>query len=129
MAGSITITERIVGSVKEIKAEWTSDASSPSTEDASDTTEFTYDGKVIRAVFENTSSPPATAGYDVAVTDENGHDVLHGLGANRYATSPPVNPELVDESDGLGSVAGQKLTVSITNAGPGATGTVILHIR
>src|SRR3990167_1003625 len=38
------------------------------------------------ALETNPGSPAPTANYDITITDEDGLDVLHGVGANRHTT-------------------------------------------
>lgn len=80
MAGTVTITETIHGSVKKAVFAWTS-----ATGGAADgTTSAVFDGKLI-----GLTTIPAGGGsapddnYDVVISDVEGHDLLLGAGLNR----------------------------------------------
>ncbi len=121
MAGTVTVAERTHTSVKKITWAWTSTAGGA----ADLITTGAYDGKIERLV-----TVPAAAGsaptddYDITVTDGDSVDVLHGAGANRDT----ANTEQVLASS-LGIVAGDKLTLNVTNAGNAKSGTVHLYLR
>ena len=118
----MTFSETRHGSVKKIRASWTSGTVGEGGT-ASATTSFPYDGKIIGL----TTDPGATAptdDYDLVVTDAEGDDVLLGAGANRDT----ANTEHVAGTS-LAGVAGSKLTFSITNAGDAKTGVAILYVR
>jgi len=121
MAGTVTVAERTHTSVKKITWSWTSDASG----NADLVTTKAYDGEVRRLV-----TVPAGGGsaptdlYDVVINDADTVDVLLGSGANRAAAST----QQVNASS-LGIVAGDVLTLQVTNAGNAKSGTVHLYIR
>ncbi|MBI4499456.1 MAG: hypothetical protein HY689_16330 [Chloroflexi bacterium] len=122
MAGTITITEVTYTSVRKVTLEWTSDASGNA--DATTTKAFT--GEVVRAVqLPDSGGTQPTDLYDVTVTDSDGADVLHGLGANlsNAATTQKA------QKDGLGAVAASKLTLNVSNAGSGKGGKAIVYLR
>ena len=126
MAGTATVTERNLGTVRKIVWDWTSDNGSPSTGDATKQTDKYYDGEIIAvAQLPNTGGTQPTNLYDVTITDEEGHDVILGLGANLVNTGPTYKAK----KDGLGAVATSKLTLNVTNAGAAKTGTVIVWLR
>ncbi len=120
MAGTVTITEEAIYSVRKIKFAWVAAGGS-----ADGTTTLPFTGAIERLV-----TVPSTAGtqpddnYDVVVNDEDGNDVLMGAGANRDET----NTEQVLASS-LGVVTNDKLTLAVTNAGATNAGTVYLYIR
>lgn len=121
MAGTVTTTEKVTGSVKKLTFAWTSSAGG-----AADGTSTAYfDGKIV-----GLTTIPGAAGdapddnYDVVVNDADGHDVLLGAGANRATAT---TQHVVTTS--LAGVAGSKLTLGVTNAGNANTGTVVLYIR
>lgn len=121
MAGTVTITEETIGSVKKVKFEWTSSAAGA----ADGTTTKTYNGEIIRLVtVPGTVAAQPTDLYDVAVNDEDTTDILMGAGVNRSN----VNTEQVLASS-LGCVANDKLALAVTNAGNAKSGTVYLYIR
>jgi len=121
MAGSVTFTERVYGSVKLCKMAWTSDASGNVSGNSS---AEVYDGRVIYAATVPDASAAPTDQYDVVVNDDNGLDVCDGALANRSAS----NTEYVNEAD-LGAVAKSKLTPVVSNAGNAKQGTIYLWIR
>jgi hypothetical protein len=123
-AGTVTITEELLGTVKKVKFEWTSgDGAEGGT--AAGTTDNAYSGEVLRLVTVPGVAPNApTDDYDVVVNDEDTTDVLMGAGANRDT----ANTEQVLGSS-LGCVANDKLSLAITNAGDAKKGTVYLYIR
>ena len=119
MAGTVTVTEITVGSVKKITWSWTSDASG----DADALTTTGYSGEIILL----TTDPGATAptdNYDVVINDADGEDVLLGAGANRDT----ANTEHV-QGTSLGAVAGSTLNCVVSNAGNAKDGEAHLYIR
>lgn len=122
MAGSaMTFTEAIHGSVKKIKAAWTSD---DTTGAVSGTTTYPYDGRLIGAITVPSGSAVPSANYDIAVNDADSVDVALGALANRSDT----NTEFVAEAS-MAGVAHSKLTIAITNAGNSKQGILYLLIR
>ena len=121
-AGTMTLTEVGHGSVKKIRAAWTSGTGAEGGT-ASATTTLPYSGRCIALVTDPGSTAP-TDNYDLVVTDVDGDDVLVGAGMNRDT----ANTEVVSEAS-LGGVAGSKLTFSITNAGDAKEGLALLYIR
>lgn len=119
MAGTVTIAEKTHGSIKRVTFSWTSSAGGA----ADGTTTLPFDGKVILLETDPGATAP-TDNYDVTVTDDEGHDVLLGAGANRDT----ADTEYVSEPN-LGVVAHSKLTLAVTNAGNAKQGTVTLWIR
>ena len=115
---AIVFTEETNGSIKSIKAEWTSDGSG----DASGETEHEYSGKCLLFTTDPVDGP--TDNYDVTVLDDNGLDVLAGAGADRDTT----NTEQKVETN-LGAVAGGKLTFVVANAGAAKSGVAYLYLR
>lgn len=122
MAGTVTITEVKHTSVKKIIFDWVSDAAAGN---ASNTTSFPYDGKILALVTIPSGGGTApTDNYDIAITDADSIDVLVAGGQNRDT----ANTELVAEAS-LGAVAGSKLTFAVTNAGNSKQGRAILYLR
>lgn len=121
MAGTVTFTETVHGSVKKLEIAWTSTAGGA----ADGTSEHPYDGRLIAV-----TTVPAAAGdaptdnYDLTLTDSGGADVLLGQGADRDT----ANTEHLLEAN-LGAVAASKLTLNVTNAGATKQGTVLVWLR
>ena len=120
MAGTVTKTEKISGSVKKLIFAWTSSAGGA----ADATSVAAFDGKVIGFTTIPDGGAAPDDNYDVVVTDVDGHDVLVGAGANRDTS----NTEHVDGAN-LAAVAGSLLTLAVTNAGNAKSGTVIVWVR
>lgn len=122
-AGSITFTEVVMGTVKKIKAEWTT---STDTGLVNGDTTYVYSGRFIGLI-----TVPGTVGdkpsdnYTVTVKDSDGVDLLLGAAtANRDDT----NTEFVAEAS-MAGVAMSKLTFGVASAGNSKKGTVYLLIR
>jgi len=117
---AMVITYAGVESVRKVIGTWTGAADGT----ASATTEGDYHGKIVGlTTIPGAGGDAPTDNYDLVVTDEQGHDVLLGAGANRDT----ANTEHV-ASASLASVASSRLTISITNSGNAKKGTVILWI-
>ena len=123
-AGSVTLGEETLGTVKKIKYEWTAGTTSSSGAVSQVTTEY-YNGKILGlATVPGTGSDQPTGSYDIELLDASSVDVLMGGGANRHDT----NTEYV-LSTSLGAVANDQLTISITSAGSANTGIAYVFIR
>src|SRR3990167_331551 len=121
MAGTVTITEIVTGSIKRITFDWTSSAGGA----ADGTTTALYTGDVIYAAFiPGTGANQPSDLYDVTLVDSGAVDVLAGDGAN---LSNAANVYL-DDADGLTSVTASALTLAVTNAGASNTGQVVIFI-
>lgn len=120
MAGTVTVTEETVGSIKKIKFTWTASAGGA----ADGATTGTYNGALQRLVTVPDTGTAPTNLYDITVADEDGTDVLMGAGADRSST----NTEQVLASS-LGVVANDTLTIHVTNAGNAGKGVTYLYIR
>jgi len=121
MAGTVTITEERVGSVKAVRFAWTSSAGGA----ADGTTTYAYNGELLRVVtIPGTGGDQPTNLYDVVLNDADGLDLLFGNGANRSNAAA----EQIAASN-LGAVANDKLTLGVTNAGNTKKGTVVAYIR
>lgn len=84
-----------------------------------------YSGVVFKVVTVPDGGGTApTALYDITITDEDGVDVLCGLGADRSATAT----EYKSSSDGLGACVDSKLTLNVSNAGNAKGGKVFLYL-
>lgn len=123
MAGSAMVfTEVIHGSVKKIKAAWTSDSG---TGGVSGTTPKSYNGKILGlATVPGLSGAQPDDNYNVTAIDSDSLDVLMGGGLTRDET----NTEYV-LSTSLGAVVESQLTVTIDTAGNSKTGVVYIYIR
>jgi hypothetical protein len=120
MAGTVTISEITFPVVKKITFSW----ASSSTGAADGTTTAAFDGKLIDFMTIPSTAAAPTDDYDIVINDADGHDVLFGAGADRDT----ANTEFV-QSTSLGSVAGSKLTLAVTNAGASKAGTAVVWIR
>lgn len=141
MAGSsMTITYedaydfrgRLCG-IRKVIADWTSD---DTTGAVSGTTDKVV-GELIKGVTDPGSAAP-TDNYDIAITDEEGVDVLGSSVsslANRHTTSTQcVYFNLTDGAMtplpiGAYPVVCDKLTIAVTNAGNSKTGQIILYYK
>lgn len=133
MAGSsMTFTyDTGPGPVKRIIADWTSD---DTTGAVSGTTTVKASGFLLRAVTDPGTAAP-TASYDIAITDDEGADVL-GNCFDDLADRHTSNTESVDfflndgtTSNGARPSVCSELTFSVTNAGNSKTGQVILYLE
>lgn len=126
MAGTVTITEQTISSIKKITFTWLSSAGGA----ADGTTTLPYDGVVASAEFvPDAGGTQPDDLYDVVITKPNGVDVLGGYGANltNAATVNTLSTALAG-GVGIGVVGGEKLTLGVTNAGAANGGTVYLYI-
>ncbi len=112
MAGSVSIEHLQVGHVRKIVATCVADAADGS---FPSTVLPAFEGRVLQLVTNPGATAP-TDNYDVVVTNQHGHDVLQGVGANRDTANTEVAPvvytgtslhPVVDETD--------TLTVAISN--------------
>jgi len=127
-AGTLALTKKFSNppeqnpSVQRYVLNWTADGSGNVTQDTSEPIE----GVILRVVFNPVTGP--TDNYDVVLSDEDGIDVLQGLGANRdTANSEQVIP--VDATSGLPIAVSGILSLGITNAGASKLGQIILYVR
>ena len=117
------------GTVRKILIDWTSD----DTTGAVSGTTRKISGELLKVVTDPGATAP-TADYDIAITDEEGADVL----ANCYdnlADRHTSNTETVDlfltgaANVGARPVVCDVLTVAVTNAGNSKTGQIIIYYR
>ena len=121
MAGAVmTLTEITYGTVKKIKAEWTSDSVTGA---VSATTVNEYDGRILGVCTVPSATAP-TADYDIALNDNDGVDIALGALADRHTS----NIEYVAEA-AMAGVAHSPLTIAVTAAGASKLGTVYIYIR
>lgn len=123
MAGSsVTITKKRIGDVQETKFVWVSDSA---TGEASGATTYTTVGVPMRfTTVPNGGGTAPTALYDLTLVDDDGNDILNGLGADRSATAT----ESKLNTDGLLFVASSVLTLNVSNAGNSKGGTAYLYV-
>lgn len=122
---AVTIAERRHTSVRKITWAWTSAADgSAGGSGGGGQTSAAFDGVLERLVTVPDGVAAPTDNYDITITDEDGVDVLVGAGANRSAT---VTQQVTTAS--LSAVAGDRLTLNVTNAGNAKAGTVHLYLR
>lgn len=128
MAGSsVTITRKKLGGVLKVKFAWVSDASSGAVTSAStgNVTPFEVVGIPMRLTTVPSGGDTApTADYDITIVDEDGVDILNGLGADRSATATQNKTQL----DGLIMFAATSLTLTVAAAGNSKAGTVYLYV-
>lgn len=136
MAGSsMTFTYEAHGPIVKVIADWMSD---DSTGAVSGTTAVKVVGELVKGVTDPGSAAPS-ANYDIAVTDEEGVDVLAACQstlANRHtSTSEQVYFLVLDAAAGtplaqsVHPVVADLLTIAVTNAGNSKTGQLVLYVR
>jgi hypothetical protein len=116
MAGTVVLTEEASG--RKVTFAFTATAGGA----ADKTTNKGYTGKVEQVTIIPGAVVP-TALWDVAITDGDSVDILFGNGANLSATDTTIVTE-----GATGTVANDFLTLAVTNAGNGATGTVVVYL-
>lgn len=123
IAGTMTITEITHGTIKKIKAAWTSGQGTYEGT-ASGTTTNVFDGRIIGACTVPDGVAAPTDDYDITVADTDGVDIALGALNNRDT----ANTEFVAEAS-MAGVAHSKLTISVAAAGDTKKGTLYLYIR
>lgn len=116
---TVTEEESRTESVKAIAWAFTTDA----TGTAIFKTEFYYSGKILGIASVIGSASPSD-GWDLAITDQKGVDVLAGYGMNQTAGASRY---IYDST--LGVVANDRLTFNVTNAGASKNATATIWIR
>lgn len=128
MAGSsVTITRKKLGDVVKLKFAWVSDDAAGNVTSAStgNITPFEVTGVPMRLTTVPSGGGTApTDKYDITIVDEDGVDVLNGLGADRSATLTQHKAN----TDGLVLCAANNLTLTVANAGNSKAGTVYLYV-
>lgn len=134
MAGSaMTFSYDELGAIGKIIVDWTSD---DATGAVSGTTKK-ITGTLIKGVTDPGATAP-TADYDIAITDEEGVNVLGNcvddLADRHTSTTEEVyflvsNLAAIDPGGNIHPVVCDKLTVSVTNAGNSKEGQLILYYR
>lgn len=121
MAGIVTITEE-TGTPQKVTFAWESDWVEG---DAEATTEHYFSGIVQRVVFiPGSGAATPDDKYDVAIKDNDGVDILDNGGKNQ---SNAATEQITGAS--VSVIRKSQLTLRVTNAGKGRTGTVIIYIR
>jgi hypothetical protein len=128
-AGLGTITEEAVtiGSPSRYEITWTS-----ATNTVTRTTAVAIRGELVRVTFTN--GPAVVTGYDVALIDDLGVDVLRGEGTNLVAGAvTTVVPGIARRGGGATNIVGvfvnSRLRVSVANAGTNRVGKIVLFVR
>ncbi len=117
MAGSsMTFTRKKIGDVLEVKAVWVSDNSAGT---ASGSTAFEVVGLLMRVTTVPDGGGTAPSAYSITAKDQNGIDILNGLGAARSTTATESKTNI----DGCLLCAATALTVAVTGAGNSKGGT------
>jgi len=85
-----------------------------------------FEGRLLKLV-TNPGAPAPVANYDIVLNDQNGHDVLEGVGANRH-TANTETASIVFAGTGTHPVIDETdtLTWVITNT---TTNSAALHIE
>jgi hypothetical protein len=127
-AGAITFSAQIHRTIRRLVLAWTSSAGGAVQEILSPV----VSGELLRVVFApGAGAVQPSANYDVTLLDEDGFDVLGGLGANR---SNAAKEEVVPLT-GDGVTTNQRraldgvLDLRVANAGNAKSGTVTLYVR
>ena len=119
MAGTVTTAEQHYGEVKKIVFSWTSSAGGA----ADATSSYGYSGLVERVlVVPGTGGTVPSDQFDVVLLDDDSRDLLYGVGAN----CSNVDTTVIKDA---GTIANDKVTLGVTNAGNAKTGTVVVFVR
>lgn len=122
----VSMTEITHKPVQKIKFDWLSDAAGA----VGRTTVAFFTGVVDRVVFKpDSGGTQPSASYDIVLNDDDGNDVLWGVGANlSNAAAVHAHPW----SSGLelySAIVETKLTLAVTNAGNAKGGEVYVYVR
>lgn len=130
--GTVTETkyEGLGGSIWRVEYDWTT-----STNSWASLSTGRLVGTVVRVSFDpDTTSPPAAA-YDVTLTDEDGIDILAGLGANLASNAASSTVPGVPTHDGTGSTNMAPFAINgvldliVTNAGSETVGEIVIYLK
>jgi hypothetical protein len=104
MAGTVTLIENVIGSVKKIEWDWLSDAAG----DADQESVEVYNGELLFAAYtpDGGGTQPTNL-YDVVVNDADGVDILGGDGIDKSNAAAVFQPDPAS----LGVTAHSKLTL------------------
>ena len=122
MAWSVAATEYRATHPIKIKYHWTSDVNG----NAAGSTAHEYSGRLIGFTTISSGIHVASSGYDVVLHNDDGVDMLFGLGENR--TVNVVEHLSSDAGDRMGVAHGSKLTLRVANAGNEKRGVVFAFI-
>ncbi|MDH5664753.1 MAG: hypothetical protein OEY10_00445 [Nitrosopumilus sp.] len=107
--------------VKVIYIDWVSD----DTTGAVSGSTKRINGRIVKVVTDPSATAP-TALYDITITDDEGIDVIQGLGANRSATvTEEVSVVYTGTSNNV--YVNDILTINVTNAGNSKQGQIIIY--
>ena len=127
MSGTVVTTEQVLYGMKKVKFEWTSSTGG----DATKTTKVSYDGLVYRVIIApGSSGATPSANYAVAINDDDGYDIINGLGAD-CSTGSTDHYGISTGGDARSplSAVSSKLNLAVSGAGSANTGEVIVYIR
>ena len=128
MAGTVTYTISKTRTVRKVKLAWVSSAGG-----AADYVSDYLSGQILRVVFKPDSGGTQPSDlYDVTLKDDEGQDVLQGLGANLSNTTvKEIVPVVTNGTAGnMAPVAiDDTLTLAVTNAGNAKGGQIIIWLR
>ena len=125
-SGTLTVdpTGGVRGAMTLVTFEWVSDSGG----DVVATTEH-VSGTIERIVYNPGITSP-TANYDVALTDQDGVDVLNGTGENLSATVTSSTLSTVTDGTTIVPFATMgTLSLAITNAGNAKGGIIRIYLR
>lgn len=84
MAGTVTETHERIGAIGVVTLTVTADAADGTVPNTDLSTKI---GGKLLALETNPGATAPTANYDITIEDEDGHDVLEGVGANRHTSN------------------------------------------
>lgn len=125
MAGSISYTHEKQGAIRVVRVTWTGD---PADGTVPSLVLPAFGGRLL-ALETNPGATAPTTLYDIAITDQHGHDVLQTVGANRSATATEKVAVVYSGTTIHPPVAlGDTLTLALTgNSVNSATGAIALY--
>jgi len=122
VTGTVTITEQTHKMVKKVTFDW--DCTTGTV--ANKTTDNSYDGEVLRIVnLANTS----TGTWNLQIHDSDGVDLLGGQGSAMTSGSADFGTSTGGSKNYPLSVVSSELTLDISSATTGSSGTTIVYIR
>lgn len=122
MAGTVTITHKRRGQVRELTMVCVGDASDGTIPD----TELPRIEGQLHALQTKPAAGGMTSNYDITIVDEDGIDVLQGAGANRHATNAERVP-IVYSGTSIHPLVhgGRTLTLNVDNNSDTTSGVTI----
>lgn len=120
--GTVTVTQRRVGNIRQVIAAIVASASDGS---VPDTVLPAFEGRLLAlATAPGTTNP--TANYDLTCLDQFGRDVLEGVGANRSASATEKVPIVYSGTGTFPPVdEGDTLTLKLANNSVNSAGLVV----